>query len=89
MKDTIAEMEFEPKTMPAPPPPTAPAAVHWFLMPVQGWFVLSIILAALVVVLGVGSALLYSSLRKQKRKVRRQWCAQIIKTSSDIMFTFF
>ncbi|KAK8403381.1 hypothetical protein O3P69_000468 [Scylla paramamosain] len=71
VKDTIAEMEFEPKTMPAPPPPAAPAAVHWFLMPVQGWFVLSIILAALVVVLGVGSALLYSSLRKQKRKMKR------------------
>ncbi|XP_050688130.1 serine/arginine repetitive matrix protein 1-like isoform X2 [Eriocheir sinensis] len=72
VKDSIAEMEFEPKTMPAPPPPHAPpAAVHWFLMPVQGWFVLSIILAALVVVLGVGSAILYSSLRKQKRKMKR------------------
>lgn len=69
VKNTIAEMEFEPKTIEAPQPPTYHNP-NWFLMPVQGWFVLSIILAALLIVFIVVCSIIYNSLRKQKRKVR-------------------
>ncbi|XP_037790598.1 uncharacterized protein LOC119585956, partial [Penaeus monodon] len=74
VKEAIAEMEFEPKTVDAPLQPLSTSTFerpHWFLMPVQGWFVLSIILAALVIVLAVLSGILYKSLRKQKRKVKK------------------
>ncbi|XP_042862388.1 protein enabled homolog [Penaeus japonicus] len=74
VKEAIAEMEFEPKTIDAPLQPHSTSTFerpHWFLMPVQGWFVLSIILAALVIVLAVLSGILYNSLRKQKRKVKK------------------
>ncbi|KAK3883041.1 hypothetical protein Pcinc_012616 [Petrolisthes cinctipes] len=70
VKNTIAEMEFEPKTIEAPQPPTYHNP-NWFLMPVQGWFVLSIILAALLIVFIVVCSIIYTSLRKQKRKVKK------------------
>ncbi|XP_064102133.1 bromodomain-containing protein 4-like [Macrobrachium nipponense] len=71
VKEAIAEVEFESKTFDAPeqPPPMYHPQPNWFLMPVQGWFVLSIILAALLIVLLVVTGILYKSLRKQKKKV--------------------
>ncbi|XP_042219598.1 uncharacterized protein LOC121864591 isoform X2 [Homarus americanus] len=70
VKENIAEMEYEPKTFEAPPPP-AYHNPNWFLMPVQGWFVLSIILAALLIVLIVVCAIIYNSLRNQRKKLRK------------------
>ncbi|XP_068207079.1 uncharacterized protein [Palaemon carinicauda] len=71
VKEAIAEVEFESKTFDAPEqlPPMYHPQPNWFLMPVQGWFVLSIILAALLIVLIVVTGILYKSLRNQKKKV--------------------
>nr|XP_045593827.1 uncharacterized protein LOC123755335 [Procambarus clarkii] len=70
IKESVAEMEFEPKTVTAPQLPVYHNP-NWFLMPVQGWFVLSIILAALLIVLVVVCAILYSSLKKQRKKMKK------------------
>ena len=82
MKNNIQEMEFDPKTIDAPLVPDGNGSnnIHgyiqnlpsnyWFLMPVQAWFTLSIVLAALVLVLAIVSIILYVSLKKQRRKVR-------------------
>ncbi|KAF2351277.1 hypothetical protein FHG87_017967, partial [Trinorchestia longiramus] len=63
VKDSMTEMEFEPRLMPK----HRSDDPHWFLMPVQGWFVLSIILAALFIVFIVIIILLYKTVNKQKK----------------------
>ena len=74
-------MEFDPKTIDTPHPAQDPSsssgvgfvqslpANYWFLMPVQAWFTLSIVLAALVLILTIVCAILYHSLKKQRKKV--------------------
>nr|XP_053643887.1 uncharacterized protein LOC128696587 [Cherax quadricarinatus] len=77
VKETIAEMDYEPRTYETTQPPTC-YDTNWFLMPVQGWFVLSIILAALVIILLVVCAILYSSFMKQRRKVKKLLSAGLV-----------
>ncbi|XP_018024499.1 uncharacterized protein LOC108680225 [Hyalella azteca] len=66
IKEDITEVEYEPRLV-----TTHKVDPHWFLMPVQAWFVLSIVLAALFIVLVVIVVLLYRTIRKQKKKIRK------------------
>ena len=63
----MSGMEFEPSVV-----ATRPMIHHqenFFLMPVQGWFALTIIFAAVIIVLLVILGLLFRSLRSKKTKV--------------------